>query len=193
MNIGCNVSTQVCIKEEKNLYLLPEKEEIALINRALSGDQKAYEKLYESYVEILFRFLAQFSDQREQVKDWTQVAFVKAFDNLDSFKFNSRFKTWLFSIGLNVMRSEMRSKITFTDLEEANLDKQEPEHSTSHDWSLLRKAIRKLSPEKRMILLLHEVEGYSHNEIGSMLNIKEGTSRVILHRTKEELRKQQLV
>lgn len=173
--------------------MLPEKEEITLINRALSGDQKAYEKLYDSYVEILYRFLAQFSDHREQIKDWTQVAFVKAFSKLDSFRFNSRFKTWLFSIALNVMRSEMRSKIKFTDLEEAKLDEQVEELSSTQDWSLLRKAIRKLPPEKRMILLLHEVEGYSHSEIGSMLDIKEGTSRVILHRTKEELRKQQLV
>ena len=170
--------------------MLSGTDEIKLISQAVSGDQSAFKTLYDHHVDALFSFLKQFSGDRELVKDWTQRAFIKAFDKLDSFKQQSRFKTWLFTIGMNEMRTDMRSRIRFVELPESELrDVTEEPENDPELWKAAKHAIRSLPPEKKMVLLLHIAEGYSHKEIGEMLSIKEGTCRIILHRAKEELKK----
>ena len=62
---------------------------------------------------MLFRFLSQFSDERVLAQEWTQRAFIKAFERIHQFSANSSFKTWLFTIGLNEMRSDNRKKWEF--------------------------------------------------------------------------------
>ena len=170
--------------------MLSGTEEIKLINQAINGDQNAYRILYDHHIDGLFAFLNQFSKDRDLVRDWTQRAFIKAFNKLSTFKFNARFKSWLFTIGLNEMRSDMRVPIKFVELNDNELDHADEEDIDPVLWELAKEAIRDLDPKKKMILLLHVAEGYSHSEIAEMLSIKEGTSRIILHRTKEELRKQ---
>ena len=171
--------------------MLSGTEEIKLINQAVAGDQNAFKELYNHHVDALFCFLNQFSKDRELIKDWTQRAFIKAFSKLESFKQQSRFKTWLFTIGLNEMRTDLRSEVHFEEIEENELTdfNDDSENDSPELWMTAKKAIRNLDPEKKMILLLHVAEGYSHREIGEMLSIKEGSSRIILHRAKEELRK----
>lgn len=171
--------------------MLSGTDEIKLINQAINGDQGAYKKLYDHHIDGLFAFLNQFSKDRDLVRDWTQRAFIKAFNKLNTFQFNARFKSWLFTIGLNEMRTDMRSAIQFVELHEGELDLIEDELDSDPElWNHAKTAIQELDPKKKMILLLHVAEGYSHKEIAKMLSIKEGTSRIILHRTKEELRKQ---
>lgn len=168
--------------------MLSKSEENKFIACSLEGDQNAFKRLYEEHVDDLFAFLNQFSDEREQVKDWTQRAFVKAFRKLDSFNKDSRFKTWLFSIALNEMRMDKRNEIQFRDLEESGAKLvTEPEPEKPEKWHKAKKAIRQLEPDKRIVFLLSIAEDYSHKDIGGILNIPEGTSRVILHRAKKEL------
>lgn len=164
-------------------------EDTILIKQALEGNQKAYKILYEQHIDLLFRFLVQFTDDRTQVQEWCQRAFIKAFDKINTFKHQSSFKTWLFTIGLNQMRTDFRSKKIFEELpdtfEEIHIDDNIYE---SDLWLKAKEAIRSLSTDKKMIVLLHIAEGYSHKEIAEMLSINEGTSRIILHRAKEELK-----
>lgn len=165
-------------------------EEQVLIERALNGHQGSFKILYSDHVDGLFAFLNQFLSDREQVKECTQRAFIKAFRKLHTFQGNARFKTWLFSIAYNEMRVDMRNKIHFETLENMdgelshNSEEQIPEH-----WYEAKEAIRELQPDKKIVFLLYIAEGYSHKEIGQILNIEESTSRVILHRTKKELNK----
>ena len=168
--------------------MISENEEIKLINSAKKGNQSAFYELYNAHADLLFRFLTQFTQDRYQVQEWTQRAFVKAFAKLKTFEFKSRFKTWLFTIGLNEMRTDMRSRFNFVDLEEAPIPI-EVEETEPEQWEYAKEAIRNLPPDKKIILLLHIAEGYTHKEISEMINIKEGTSRIILHRTKKELNK----
>ncbi|MEO1023062.1 MAG: RNA polymerase sigma factor [Bacteroidota bacterium] len=162
-------------------------EETALIDNALSGQQPAFKQLYELHVEGLFRFLNQFASNREQTEEWTQRAFIKAFQKLASFKKEARFKTWLFTIGMNEMRTDMRKNIHFENIEETP-EAHGTQEFSNEEWMTARSLIRKLPNDKKMVFLLYEVEGYSHREIGELLDIKEATSRVILNRTKAELR-----
>lgn len=171
--------------------MISKAEEQKLVYRALKGDQNAFQSLYDHHIDLLFRFLNQFSQNRFEVQEWTQRAFIKAFTRLYTFKMNSRFKTWLFTIGLNEMRTDMRTGFEFVEL--SNIDNthefdETPEETEPENWNKAKEAIRELSPEKRMVLLLHIAEGYSHQEIGEILSIKEGTSRIILHRAKKELK-----
>lgn len=173
----------------KRIGLYSITQEIKIIERAIQGDQSAYRLLYDSYVDNLYCFLAQFSENVVQQEEWTQRAFIKAFDKLNQFKSNSSFKTWLFTIGFNEMRTDMRQKIHFEDIQDHHL-----EHETEEDvqdsriWNTAKSALKKLSPDKRVVCLLHIAESYSHAEIADMIGITEGASRIILHRAKKELK-----
>ena len=129
----------------------------------------------------------QFSSDRSVVQDWTQRSFIKAFDRIDQFSGDSLFKTWVFSIGLNEMRSDSRSKWQFEPYDSELHTKDMESEFSSDDWMSARSAIRDLPVNQRMVFLLYEVEGYSHKEIAEMLDIKESHSRVILTRAKKEV------
>lgn len=159
------------------------------IDRALGGDQMAYKQLYNRHVDALFRFFVQFSADREQVADWVQLAFIKAFQNLDRFAGRSKFKTWLFQIAINEMRQTMRRSHREPEyLEPEKLYAYSEQPRSPADWISLRDQIRRLPERPKLVFLLYEVEGYSHAEIAAMLDIAEGTSRSILTRVKIDLR-----
>ena len=163
--------------------------EIELIAKALIGNQRAFKTLYELHVDGLYQFLSQFSDQPSQKEEWTQRAFIKAFKKLSQFNQQSSFKTWLFTIGLNEMRTDMRKKIHFINIEDKHIEYDEQKSvEDSTIWKKAKSAIQQLNPDKRMICLLHIAENYSHSEIAEMLGISEGASRITLHRAKQELR-----
>jgi len=169
--------------------LINSENETKLIENALTGQQSAFKALYEQHVDKLYCFLSQFADNTSQKEEWTQRAFIKAFNKLDQFNHRSSFKTWLFTIGLNEMRSDMRKKMHFESIDDKQLDFKESEPiEESNIWYKAKAAIRQLAPDKRVICLLHIAEDYSHAEIAEILGITEGTSRVILHRAKKELK-----
>ena len=120
-----------------------------LIERALDGDQSAYRDLYDHHVDYLFRFLMQFSQDRQIVADWVQQSFIKAFVKLDKFKGKSQFRTWLFSIGINEMRSAKRKQKHHEKIEigENQLNLVEPERDLD-SWLSVRTAIQKLDDIK---------------------------------------------
>jgi RNA polymerase sigma-70 factor (ECF subfamily) len=87
------------------------------------------------------------------------------------------------------MRTDMRKKIHFEDLDDKYMEAESQETvEDSTIWKKAKSAIQQLTPEKRMICLLHIAEDYSHAEIAQMIGITEGSSRIILHRAKQELR-----
>lgn len=168
----------------------PEEE---VLRRARGGEQAAFRALYERHVDGLFRFMMQFSENRAEVKDWVQSAFAKAFEKLPDFRGDARFRTWLWRIAINEMKMSRRGALEFTSLE--GLPGRSPvgeagEGLPPETLMTLRNEIDNLDERKRMVLLLYEVEGYSHREIARMLEVGESTSRTILTRVKSELRKQ---
>lgn len=164
-------------------------DESKVIAKALNGDQKAFRRLYDSHVELIFRFLMQFNADRQVVSDWVQQAFIKAFRKLDSFNGQSTFRTWLFSIAINEMRSSNRKLKAIDSLDDIVHDSVVSEQIRDLDDLIsIRDAISELDEQKRLVFMLYEVEGYSHREIAEMLGIGESTSRTILTRSKVKLR-----
>ncbi len=131
----------------------------------------------------------QFDSDRQIVSDWVQQAFIKAFRKLDSFKGQSSFRTWLFSIAINEMRSSNRKLKAIDSIDDIVRDSGIAEQIRDLDDMIsIRDAINELDEQKRLVFMLYEVEGYSHREIAEMLEIGESTSRTILTRSKVKLR-----
>jgi RNA polymerase sigma-70 factor (ECF subfamily) len=161
-----------------------------LVRKAVSGDQRAFSALYELHVDALFCFLNQFSENRTQTADWVQTSFIKAFHSLHRFEGRSSFKTWLFTIGLNEVRTAMRgTHLETIDVLEDQMDSGYAEEKNPLPVHDLKIWLRVLDVRQRSVLLLAEVEGYSHAEIAEMLSITESTSRSILSRAKATVRK----
>ncbi len=165
-------------------------DESALVQRSRTGDHRAFRVLYEAHVDSLYRFLKQFSNDHHEVEEWVQRAFIKAFERLNSFREQSRFSTWIFSIGLNEMRSDRRRATILQFQRQENEDRLPAEDSgEAFLWNDLMKSwLSQMDELKRAVFLLCEIEGYSHSEIALMLGIPESTSRTILTRTKRWLR-----
>lgn len=167
--------------------------ETQLIEQAKRGSNKAFAALYERNVHALYRFLRQFGNKHnsEDIEDWVQRAFVKAFTKIDGFEGKSRFSTWLFRLAVNEMRSDFR-KLTLLPLETVADENYEQEDVYADDfiWEMtMKELLDEISPIKKSVFILYEVEGYSHAEIAHILGIEESTSRSVLARTKNYLRK----
>lgn len=164
------------------------QDESAWITKAREGNEKAFRWLYAENVSPLYRFLKQFSTREEEVEEWVQRAFIKAFDRLDAFDGRSRFSTWLFALAINEMKMDRRRAqvIPFVPLDdEPDSGAEEPE---AFEWNhLMKEWMGGLDETKRSVFVLYEVEGYSHAEIGTILGIAESSSRTFLSRAKQYL------
>jgi RNA polymerase sigma-70 factor, ECF subfamily len=166
------------------------KNEIELIERTRKGDQRAFKHLYDGNVDALYRFMSQFTCDTAQVEDWVQRAFIKAYRNIEKFQHESRFATWLFAIALNEMRSDSRKPSRVITIKE-EISETGGNIGEVHDflWNeTMRVWLQELEELKRTVFLLYEIEGYSHAEIASMLNIAENNSRTLLCRAKQILK-----
>ncbi len=181
----------------------PNREIDAKIVEAIrAGDTGAYRELVEKYQSRIYAMICGMVRDREEAHDLTQDAFVKAFKNLDRFRLEASFYTWLYRIASNVsidwLRKQKRRKHDEFDESRAVRDstgmidpiyqKQSPgkELERSQLKDRIFDAMETLSPEHRQIVLLREVEGYSYSEIAEVMGIPEGTvmSRVFYARRK---------
>jgi len=165
------------------------QDESVWIAKAREGNERAFRLLYAGHVSPLYRFLKQFSNRDEEVEDWVQRAFIKAFERLETFDGRSRFSTWLFALAINEMKMDRRRAqvVPFFPLEEEPESVEgEPEVFEWHH--MMKQWMGGLDDTKRSVFVLYEVEGYSHAEIGTMLGIAESSSRTLLSRAKKYLR-----
>lgn len=170
-----------------------EVSESELIQRVLAGDPAAERLLYDRHVDRVYRLAFRLANgDPDLAQDFTQEAFVRAFDKLGDFKGNSALSTWLHaitvSVSLNGLRKVKRHKTHETDLEEAALvyggaREAEPDLKTR-----LKRAIAALPERYKTVFVMYDVEGYTHEEIGSVLNLPVGTSKARLSRAREKLR-----
>lgn len=163
-----------------------------IIARALAGDPAAERELYDRHVERVYRMVYRMAGDAETAREYTQDTFVRAFDRLNTFRGESAFGTWLgsiaISVALNGVRTRKRRHEREHDLELADgipgkRDRVEPDLRDR-----LREAMAELPDGYRAVLVLHELEGYTHEEIGGMLGIEVGTSKAQLFRARAKLR-----
>lgn len=156
---------------------------------AISGDVHSFEQLYRIYHRRLLMFCTRLCGEQSLAEEVVQEAFVKAWQGLPGFKQQSQFYTWLRTIASRVVIDRIRLKshqIWENSVEfDANIAALKHESAENID---LNKLILKLPDGARSVLVLHDIEGYSHQEVGKLLNIAVGTSKAQLARARMLLR-----
>lgn len=162
-----------------------------LIQRVLDGEGGAYRPLVERYQNRLYPMVMGMVRDPEEARDLVQNAFIKAYQNLSSFRVDSSFYTWVYRIAMNLAidscRKSRRRRTTGFDEAVAARDEDgailEVHHVDSPQRALQRKqlqqtifrALDELSEDQREVILLREVEGLSYKEIAESMDIPEGT------------------
>ena len=174
----------------------PREDERLVISRAQRGDRGAAQALYDAHARRVHRLVYRLCGDEEMARDFTQDTFVRVFQKLDTFRGESAFSTWVHRIAvtvtLNGMRKEKRLRRYSDDLDSiAELPAAVP-HGSNIEPDLrdrLASAIAALPESCRVSVQLHDIEGYTHQEIGTMLGIAEGTSKARLFDARNRLRK----
>jgi RNA polymerase sigma-70 factor (ECF subfamily) len=167
-----------------------------LIRRVLAGDPTAERALYDTHVDRVYRLAYRLaSNDADLAQDFTQETFVRAFGKLHDFQGRSAFSTWLHSITVSVSLNGLR-KVKRIRQREVELDDLTPVGFTTTRnaepdlKARLKSAIAGLPDHYRAVFVMYDMEGYSHEEIGSVLNVPVGTSKARLSRAREKLREQ---
>ena len=167
-------------------------DDTALVRRSLDGDVAAFEQLYRGHVgRVHGAILRLVGMDRARAEELTQDAFVRAWQKLSSFRHESAFSTWLYRLGVNTALMDLRGK-----REEINTENDELELAAGGDVPFcagergdLERAVSALPPRARAVLVLHDVEGWKHEEIAAELGMAVGSSKAQLHRARGLLRR----
>jgi RNA polymerase sigma factor (sigma-70 family) len=158
---------------------------------ACQGDQRAFERLYRLHVARI-RGLARRMAGFSAADELTQDVFVRAWEKMGSFRGDSRFITWLYRLAVNVIIESHRSSARRATRQEDDEDAILNASVRAADGVLaidMQAAVDRLPQGARQVFLLHDVEGYTHDEIGTLMGIATGTSKAQLHRARMILRK----
>jgi RNA polymerase sigma-70 factor (ECF subfamily) len=178
-------------------------EEIALVARAREGDLNAYDDLIRRYQERIYATIYHMTSNHEDANDLAQESFLKAYQALKSFKGGSSFYTWLYRIAVNktinfLKQRKNRQHLSLNDLDfnaehDPDLVALVSEKTPRRDAGLtelqqkLNEALLKLSEPHRLVVVLHDVQGLSHEEIAKVMECNIGTVRSRLFYARQQL------
>ncbi|MGE0814965.1 MAG: RNA polymerase sigma factor [Vicinamibacterales bacterium] len=169
----------------------PEADDVA---RAVAGDAAAFERLYRSHVSRILALTRRMAGA-DRADELTQDVFVRAWQKLALFRGESSLATWLHRLAVNVVVEQFRALGTARDrfLPEGDdhLTRVAAPVDSARGWNAgmdLDVAVNRLPPGARTVFVLHDVEGYRHEEIGRLLGVSIGTSKSQLHRARMTLR-----
>jgi RNA polymerase sigma-70 factor (ECF subfamily) len=167
--------------------------EQSLIERVLAGDPSAERELYDAHVDPVFRLAYRMAGEMDLAQDFVQETFNKVFNRLSTLRGESALATWITSVALSVALNGLRKVKRFRQ-REANLDEaaqitgggvRRTEPDLKHR---MREAIDRLPDGYRTVFVMHDMEGYTHEEIGTALGVQPGTSKAQLFRARAKLR-----
>lgn len=177
--------------------------ETELVRNARRGDLKAYDELVKRYQERIYATIYHMTSNHEDANDLAQDSFLKAFQALNSFKGGSSFYTWLYRIAVNktinfLKQRKKRQHLSLNDLDfnaehDPDLMALISEKTPFRDAGLselqktLNAALLKLSEPHRLVVVLHDVQGLSHEEIGEIVGCNIGTVRSRLFYARQQL------
>jgi RNA polymerase sigma-70 factor, ECF subfamily len=166
--------------------------DLKLIERAAKGDQQAFRTLYDANVDRIYRLAYRMAGEEDLARDFTQEAFLRAYQKLDQFRGDAAFSTWLHSIAvsvaLNGLRKVDRHRKRERSLEDAAHVAPNRQEADPGVRERIEEAVDGLPEIYRTVFLMHDLEGYGHGEIGKALGVAEGTSKARLSRARAKLR-----
>jgi len=184
--------------DESQTKVLPEEN---IVRRAQQGDRDAFERIYRSNCARIFGLCLRMVGNASEAEDLTQEAFLLVFRKIRTFRGESAFSTWLYRLSMNVVLMHLRKKrLRWAPLErtkELNEENcgQEQDFGGPYacltgliDRCHLERAVDQLPPACKMVFVLHDIQGYKHQEIARMMESSMGTSKGRLHRARALLR-----
>lgn len=180
-------------------------DERRLIEQAGRGDEDAFEQLVVTYEKMVYNLVLRMVGSREDAFDLAQETFIKAWHAISLFQFDSKFSTWLCRIASNTcidfLRKERKRKmisLTVLDDEDSQYEipvadsRMDPAEITQERWDrqVVYDALQSLPAEYRTVLSLRAIEDMSYEEIGDVLDLKQGTVKSRIARAREKLRRE---
>jgi RNA polymerase sigma-70 factor, ECF subfamily len=173
--------------------------EAEAIERAKQGDAAAFEVLYNLHKRRVYSLCLRMTANTAEAEDLSQEAFLQLFRKIGTFRGESAFSTWLHRMAVNVVLMRLRKKgLSVVPLEETmETDEESPKKEPgAQDPSLagavdrleLQRAVDALPPGYRTIFVLHDIEGFEHNEIAELVGCSIGNSKSQLHKARMKLR-----
>ena len=165
-------------------------EDLDLIQKAKQGDGTAVRALYQRHSGRVYAVVRRLAGDDALAEDWAQEAWVRAIRALPTFRGDSQFTTWLHRIAVNSALHGRRSRERRSGRETGIDDTVSvaPAAETTVLRLRLEKAMERLPEGMRRVLVLHDVEGYTHEEIGAMLGINPGTCKSQLFKARARMR-----
>jgi RNA polymerase sigma-70 factor (ECF subfamily) len=164
-----------------------------LVHKCLSGDALAERALYDAHVERVYRLMHRMAGDPDLAADFTQDTFIRAFQRLDQYRGDASLGTWLHtiavSVALNGMRKVKRIRGRTENIDDSPELSVQPKGGFTSDLKVrLHSAVDALSEKLRPVFVMHDVEGYTHEEIAGTLGIPVGTSKARLFDARAKLR-----
>jgi RNA polymerase sigma-70 factor (ECF subfamily) len=162
-----------------------------LIERARSGDAVAMRDLYRRYSAHVYAVVRRIAGEDALAEDWSQEAWIRVFRALPGFRGQAKFSTWLHRVAVNSALQGRRKVMRHAD-REVQLQPVLAAAASPRGQVFLRarleRAIERLPDRMRQVLVLHDVEGYTHEEVGEMLGVTAGTSKSQLFKARARMR-----
>jgi RNA polymerase sigma-70 factor, ECF subfamily len=177
-----------------------ELNEAEAIERAKRGDAQAFQDLYDKHKRRVYSLCLRMTANTAEAEDLTQEAFLQLYRKIGTFRGESAFSTWLHRLSVNVVLMHLRKKnLPVVSLEETTQGGEEDTPKKdfgaedlalagSIDRLQLQRAVDDLPPGYRTIFVLHDIEGYEHNEIAGIVGCSIGNSKSQLHKARMKLR-----
>ena len=197
---GGDAPAQGAVAAKSTAAQPPNAADAEVLARAQAGDHQAFAHLYALHKRRIYSLCLRMVGNVAEAEDLTQEAFLQLHRKIATFRGDSAFSTWLHRLAINVVLMQLRKKgLSLISLDEAMEPSPEEGPSRSFgapdltltgtiDRLVLERAIADLPAGYRLIFILHDVEGFEHNEIASMLNCSIGNSKSQLHKARLKLR-----
>jgi RNA polymerase sigma-70 factor (ECF subfamily) len=178
-----------------------ELSEAQAIERAKHGDGEAFQVLYDMHKRRVYSLCLRMTANTAEAEDLAQEAFLQLYRKIATFRGESAFSTWLHRLSVNVVLMHLRKKglpvVSLEETTQGGTEEDTPKKdfgaedvalAGSIDRLQLQKAVESLPPGYRTIFVLHDVEGYEHNEIATIVGCSIGNSKSQLHKARMKLR-----
>jgi RNA polymerase sigma-70 factor (ECF subfamily) len=164
----------------------------SLVHQAQNGDRVAFEQIYRENVGRVYAICLRILANSARAQELTQDVFVRAWEMIGTFRGESAFSSWLYRLAVNVVLVDLRAKqrrtarvLVTDDLSPYDRNENIINPGSTID---LERAMAALPEQARAVFVLHDVEGYRHDEIATLMGVATGTSKAQLHRARKLLR-----
>lgn len=169
--------------------------ELEIIKLAQEGSQEAFAELFQTHYSFLYKFVLKMTLDPQTAEDLVQETMLKGLDHIQKYNHQSKFSTWLITIATRLYVDQQRKKKRewFWQKKETEQLSRTLQWQLSYkgfEWNDVMEGFAKLNTEVRTAILLKHYYGYTNEEIGKMMNIREGTVKSRIHNGMKELRKE---